>query len=144
MCYMCTDKSWSAPLSKRQAWSTHCAPSQFCHWILCWWHTLYCWGHTGLGNLTRDLNIIGYTGWQRCIGCLKLQVFSRKRATHYMTLMQKEIGVDKTPMPLHHAVPWFPSPTLHYIVRSHRTRESTAWCQQYSVCHNFLVRGAYI
>jgi len=30
-----------------------------------------------------------YTGWRRLIGCLKLQVILRKRATNYTALLQK-------------------------------------------------------
>ena len=35
------------------------------------------------------------TGWQRCIGCLQLQVSFRKRATEYTVLLQKMIIKDK-------------------------------------------------
>ena len=35
------------------------------------------------------------TGWQRCIGCLKLQVFFRKRATNYRDLLWKLTYNDK-------------------------------------------------
>ena len=34
-------------------------------------------------------------GWRRPIGCLKLQVFFRKRATNYGALLQKTIHKDK-------------------------------------------------
>ena len=37
------------------------------------------------------------TGWQRCIGCLKLQVSFRKRATNYRVLLRKVTYEDKTP-----------------------------------------------
>ena len=35
------------------------------------------------------------TGWRRCIGCLKLQVIFRKRATNYRALFRKMIYEDK-------------------------------------------------
>ena len=35
------------------------------------------------------------TGWRRCIGCLKLQVIFRKRATNYRALLQKMTCEDK-------------------------------------------------
>ena len=36
-----------------------------------------------------------HTGWQNLIGCLKLQVFFRKRATNYRALLQKMTYTDK-------------------------------------------------
>ena len=36
------------------------------------------------------------TGWRRCIGCLKLQIFFRKRATNCRALLQKMTCNDKT------------------------------------------------
>jgi len=36
------------------------------------------------------------TGWRRCIGCLKLQVFFRKRATNHRALSRKMTSKDKT------------------------------------------------
>jgi len=36
-----------------------------------------------------------HTGWQRCIACLNLHFFSRKRATHYRALLRKTIYKDK-------------------------------------------------
>ena len=35
------------------------------------------------------------TGWQRCIGCLKLQVIFRKRATNFEALLRKMICKEK-------------------------------------------------
>jgi len=37
------------------------------------------------------------TGWQRLIGCLKLQVFFHKRATNHRALLQKMTTKDKAP-----------------------------------------------
>ena len=36
-----------------------------------------------------------YTGWRRHIGCLKLQVIFRKRATNHKALLQKMTYKDK-------------------------------------------------
>ena len=36
-----------------------------------------------------------YTGWRRLIGCLKLQVIFRKRATNYRALLRKMTYEDK-------------------------------------------------
>jgi len=45
------------------------------------------------------------TGWQRLIGCLKLQVIFRKRATNYSALLWKMTYEDKAPyMRLRHPV----------------------------------------
>ena len=38
---------------------------------------------------------IWFTGWRRCIGCLKLQVSFRKRATKYRSLLRKMTYQDK-------------------------------------------------
>ena len=35
------------------------------------------------------------TGWRRCIGCLKLQISFRKRATNFRALLQKTTSKDK-------------------------------------------------
>jgi len=35
------------------------------------------------------------TGWRRCIGCLKLQVIFRKRATNYRALLREMTCEDK-------------------------------------------------
>ena len=37
----------------------------------------------------------GYTGWRRCIGCLKLQMSFRKRATNYRALSRESKYKDK-------------------------------------------------
>jgi len=42
------------------------------------------------------LNSVSHTGWRRCIGCLKLQVSFRKRATNYGALLRKTAYKDKT------------------------------------------------
>jgi len=47
-------------------------------------------------------NAVGYTGWRRPIGCLKLQVIFCKRATNYRALLRKmtcedEESYDSTP-----------------------------------------------
>jgi len=39
--------------------------------------------------------VMGCTGWRRVIGCLKLQVTFRKRATNYRALLRKMTGRDK-------------------------------------------------
>ena len=36
-----------------------------------------------------------HTGWQRPIGCLKLQAIFRKRATNYRALLRKMTDKDK-------------------------------------------------
>ena len=41
------------------------------------------------------LTSVSHTGWRRCIGCLKLQVSFRKRATNYGALLQKMTHKDK-------------------------------------------------
>ena len=38
---------------------------------------------------------VGRTGWRRLIGCLKLQVIFRKRATNYRALLRKMTYEDK-------------------------------------------------
>jgi len=43
-----------------------------------------------------------HTGWQRLIGCLKLQVIFRKRSTNYRALLRKMTCED--PMGLRHPV----------------------------------------
>jgi len=44
------------------------------------------------------------TGWRRCIGCLKLQVSFRKRATSYRALLREMTYNDGHPMGLCHPV----------------------------------------
>jgi len=46
------------------------------------------------------------TGWQRPIGCLKLQVILRKRVTDYRALLRKMTCNLRHPMGLHHPVLW--------------------------------------
>ena len=41
--------------------------------------------------------LIRCTGWRRLIGCLKLQVMFRKRATNYRALLQKTTCEDMAP-----------------------------------------------
>jgi hypothetical protein len=43
-----------------------------------------------------DLTSDKPTGWQRPIGCLKLQIIFRKRATNYRALLRKMTYEDKT------------------------------------------------
>ena len=43
------------------------------------------------------LHTLDRTGWRRSIGCLKLQVIFRKRATNYRSLLRKMIYEDKAP-----------------------------------------------
>jgi len=45
-------------------------------------------------KMIGDLSVES-TGWQRCIGCLKLQVSFRKRAVNYMALLQSMTNKDK-------------------------------------------------
>jgi len=40
-------------------------------------------------NILYTLHYNIYTGWRRLIGCLKLQVFFRKRTTNYRALLRK-------------------------------------------------------
>jgi len=42
-----------------------------------------------------SLYTIQCTGWRRLIGCLKLQVIFRKRATNYRALLRKMTYKDK-------------------------------------------------
>ena len=44
------------------------------------------------------------TGWRRLIGCLKLQVIFRKRATNYRALLWEMTYKDRHPMGLRHPV----------------------------------------
>jgi len=58
------------------------------------------------------------TEWQRPIGCLKLQVIFRKRATMYRALLRKLTCKDKASYSLRHLVShhhWIQHTTLHYI-----------------------------
>jgi len=45
------------------------------------------------GGLNKVIRI--HSGWRRCIGCLKLQVSFRKRATIYRALLRNETCKDK-------------------------------------------------
>ena len=51
------------------------------------------WGearaHTYTNIIEQTNNSAPHTGWRRCIGCLKLQVNFRKRATNYRALLRK-------------------------------------------------------
>jgi len=46
-------------------------------------------------NAGQHTGVFSYTGWRRLIGCLKLQVILRKRATDYRALLQKMTYEDK-------------------------------------------------
>ena len=46
-----------------------------------------------------------HTGWQRCIGCLKLQVSFRKRAPNHRAVLRKWPVKTRHPMDLRHPVP---------------------------------------
>jgi len=49
-------------------------------------------------NLRHPIDLrhpVHYTGWRRSIGCLKLQVIFRKRATIYRALLRKTTYKDK-------------------------------------------------
>jgi len=43
----------------------------------------------------RAQGVLRHTGWRRCIGCLKLHVSFRKRATNYRALWRKMTYQDK-------------------------------------------------
>jgi len=50
----------------------------------------------GLHPLHKNKRILANgTGWRRLIGCLKLQVIFRKRATNYTAILQKMTYDDK-------------------------------------------------
>jgi len=56
------------------------------------------WLRRGLSLLafcSASINTVNGTGWQRPIGCLKLQVIFRQRATNYRALLQKMTYNDK-------------------------------------------------
>jgi len=54
-------------------------------------------------NVTEDQED-EITGWQRSIGCLKLQVILRKRTTNYRALSREMIYKDKASLDLRHPV----------------------------------------
>ena len=54
------------------------------------------WWHFSKVSPTVNLHSKG-TWWRRPIGCLKLQVIFRKRATKYRALLQKKTCKDKAP-----------------------------------------------
>ena len=56
------------------------------------------------------IHIYTYTGWRRLIGCLKLQVIFRKRATNYGALLQKMIYKHKAS---YDSTPLYRHPTSH-------------------------------
>jgi len=54
--------------------------------------------HSTAANCTTELcryHQYCTAGWRRCIGCLKLQVSFRKKATNYRTLLWKITSKDK-------------------------------------------------
>ena len=46
--------------------------------------------------VTQNISHITHTGWRRPIGCLKLQIIFRKRATKYVALLRKMTYREKT------------------------------------------------
>ena len=60
------------------------------------------------------------TGWRRLIGCLKLHVIFRKRATSYRALLRKMTYGIRHPRTLRHRVPPL------YLVR---VLMSVVWCE---------------
>jgi len=53
--------------------------------------SFHMWHDSSIWNMDR----YGRTGWRRPIGCLKLQVTFRKRATNYVALLRKMTNKDK-------------------------------------------------
>ena len=51
--------------------------------------------HMYVLNISKYVYECKHTGWQRPIGCLKLQVIFRKRATNYGALLRKMTFNDK-------------------------------------------------
>ena len=74
-------------------------------WLIRMWNMTLSW-HDSLICATQYMRMCDTThlcvwhdskhiGWQNLIGCLKLQVFFRKRATNYRALLQKMTYTDK-------------------------------------------------
>ena len=64
------------------------------------------------------------TGWRRPIGCLKLQVMFRKRATNYRALLQKMTFKDKASYGLRHYAYNLPAYyRMPYLYRSFSAKE---------------------
>jgi len=68
-----------------------CDKTHFCAWHNSWLETLHCHVVWFMCVVQED------TGWRRLIGCLKLQVIFRKRATNYRALLRKMTCEDKAP-----------------------------------------------
>jgi len=64
----------------RDYFVTHMRGFDYSYEVISW----LIWGHL----MTND-DMMTHTGWRRLVGCLKLQVIFRKRATKYATLLRK-------------------------------------------------------
>jgi len=78
-----------------------------------------------LNELTCSFNELIRTGWRRCIGCLKLQVYFRKRVTNYRALLRKMTYEDKAS---YVSLP----PCITELICINLTNE---WVSSFNVCH---------
>jgi len=76
------------------------------------------------------------TGWQRCIGCLMLQVCFHKRATNYRTLLRKITYKDKASYAS-------PRHCMRLVTDPHESYHTCAWVMSYictsHVTHDFVM-----
>ena len=56
------------------------------------------------GSLDNECCCLQSTGWQTCIGCLKLQISFRKEATNFRVLLREMTSKNEHPVTLHHPV----------------------------------------
>jgi len=68
------------------------------------------------------------TGWRRSIGCLKLQVICRKRATNYGALLRKCPMKIRHPMTLHHPVRSLLPEQTHERLADKRLQQTVTHC----------------
>jgi len=73
------------------------------------------------------------TGWRTPMGCLKLQVIFRKRATNYGALCGKRPVKIRHPMGLRHPV----CDTLHFVALYTHEHDKQMW----DVAHNCSLQG---
>ena len=87
--YICCNRR---VMSLLQLVYTHVHVCAYIYMYIC----IYIYTHTHLSScvcIFKNFSIA--TGWRRLIGCLKLQVIIRKRATNYRALLRKMTYEDK-------------------------------------------------
>ena len=82
--------------------------------------------------------LLRHTGWRRPIGCLKLQIIFRKRATNYRALLRNMSYTDKTSCESSPPCMQFRDGTASLAIYGRRTRHCLILSEFAILCFVFL------